>query len=132
MRELGAPFYGTKDVLFWRLCEYEEEYLDRRKELALATEPVKPRMLPGPVQPSEVERDHHMVNHFPLAPWCELCVMGRGKDDPHLRCDLREKRERPPMIAFDIGFVKTTSDGGERQNRNMPRLWLLWTLICSS
>ena len=48
-RELGAPIYGTKDVVFRRLCEYEqiaarkkkeEEYLEsRRKELAVATEP---------------------------------------------------------------------------------------------
>ena len=87
LRELGAPIYGTKD-----LCECEqiaakkkkeEEYLEaRRKELAVATEPVTPKILPGPIQPSEVERQHHMVNHSPPAPWGELCVMGRGKDDP--------------------------------------------------
>ena len=98
---LGPPIYGTKDVHFRRLCEYEQiaarkkqevEYLDsRRKELAVATEPVTPKILPGPVRPSEVERQHHLVNHLPPAPWCELCVMGLGKDDPHLRSDLREK-----------------------------------------
>ena len=82
LRELGAPIYGTKDVLFRRLFEYEQiaarkkvhEYLEmRRKELAVATEPVTPKILPGPIQPSEVEREHHMVNHLPPAPWCELC-----------------------------------------------------------
>ena len=122
LRELGAPSYGTKDVSFRRLCEYEqiaarkkkEEYLEnRRNELELATQPVTPKILPGPVQPSEVERQHHMVNHLPPAPWCELCVIGRGKDDPHLRSDLREKGEQLPVIAFDFGFVKTTSAGGE-------------------
>ena len=123
LRELGAPIYGTKDVLFRRLCEYEkvaarkkkeEKYLgNRRKELEVATQPVTPEILPGPAQPSEVERQHHMVNHLPPAPWCELCVMGRGKDDPHLRSDLREQREPLPVIAFDFGFVKTTSAGGE-------------------
>ena len=112
-------------MLFRRLCEYEqiagrkkkeEEYLEtRRKELAVATERVTPKILPGPVQPSEVERQHHMVNHLPPAPLCELCVMGRGKDDPHLRCDLREKGEELPVIAFDFGFVKTTSASGETQ-----------------
>ena len=55
LRELGAPIYGTKDVLHRRLCEYEqiaarkkkeEEYLEtRRKELAVATELVTP-MIP--------------------------------------------------------------------------------------
>ena len=32
--------------------------------------------------------------------------MGRGKDDPHLRSDLREK-----------GFVKTTSECGETEHK---------------
>ena len=49
LREQVAPIYGTKDVLFRRLCEYgqiaarkkrDEDYLEtRRKELAVATEP---------------------------------------------------------------------------------------------
>ena len=72
-----------------------------------------PKILASPVQPSEVERQHLVVNHLPPAPWCKLCVMGRGKDDSHLRSDLREKGEQLPVIAFDFGFVKTTSAGGE-------------------
>ena len=40
--------------------------------------------------------------------------MGRGKDDPHLRGDLREKGEQLPVIAFDFAFVKTTSASGEK------------------
>ena len=89
----------------------------RRKELAVATEPVTPKILIGPIQPSEVEREQHMVNHLPPAPWCELCVMGRGKDDPHLRSDLREKEEQLPVIAFDFAFVKTTSASGETEQK---------------
>ena len=81
LRELGAPIYGTKDVLFRRPCEYEqiaarkkkeEEHLEMRKELAVATEPVTPKILPGPTQPSEVERQYHVVNHLPPAPWFGL------------------------------------------------------------
>ena len=112
-------------MLFRRLCEYEqiaagkkkeEEYLEsRRKELAVATEPVTPKILLGPIQPSEVERQYHMGNQLPPAPWCELCVMGRGKDDPHLRCDVREKGEQLPVIAFDFAFVKTASASGETE-----------------
>ena len=84
LRELGAPIYGTTIVLFRRLCEYEqvaarkkkeEEYLENRRKVA--TQPVTRKILTGPAQPSEVERQHHMVNHLPPAPWCELCVMGR-------------------------------------------------------
>ena len=41
--------------------------------------------------------------------------MGRGKDDPHLHSDLREKGKQLPVIAFDLGFVKTTSASGETE-----------------
>ena len=43
--------------------------------------------------------------------------MGRGKDDPHLRSDLHEKGEQLPVIAFDFGFVKTTSASGETEQK---------------
>ena len=80
------PIFGTKDVLFRRLCGYEQI----AAKLAVATELVTQRS-PWSSSPSEVERQHHMVNHLSPAPWCELCVMGRGKDDPHLRsCARRE------------------------------------------
>ena len=60
LREMGAPIYGKKDVFFRKLCEWEqsaakilEEYLENKKnELALATEPVTPKILPGRIQPS--------------------------------------------------------------------------------
>ena len=92
----------------------EEEYLEtRRKALAVATEPVTPKILPGPVQPSEVERQHHKVNHLPPVPWC-VCH-GTWESCPHLRSDLREKGEQLPVIAFDFAFVKTMSASGETE-----------------
>ena len=48
--------------------------------------------------------------------------MGRGKDDPHLRSDLREKGEQLSMIAFDLGFVKTTSARGETEQKHATTL----------
>ena len=45
--------------------------------------------------------------------------MGRGKDDPHLRSDLREKGEQLPVIAFDFGFLEGN-----------VRLWRDRTEIC--
>ena len=43
--------------------------------------------------------------------------MGRGKDDPHLRGDLREKGEQLPVIASDFAFVKTTSASRETEQK---------------
>ena len=140
--ELGAPIYGTKDVLFRRLCEYEqiaarkkkeEEYLETgREESAVAAEPVTPKILPGPVQPSYVERQHHMVRHLPPAPWCELCVMGRGKDDPQLRSDLREKGEQLLVIA---SVVRDTTRTWTAPCATMMRSclwWVRWNGPCST
>ena len=94
------------------MCEYEqiaakkkkeEEYLEkRRKELEVATKPATPKILLGPHNPLKSSDSIKMVNHLPPAPWCELCVMGRGKDDPHLRSDLRENREQLLVIAYSL------------------------------
>ena len=43
--------------------------------------------------------------------------MGCGKDDPHLRSDLREKGEQLPVFAFDFAFVKTTCASGETEQK---------------
>ena len=48
--------------------------------------------------------------------------MGRGKDDPHLRGDLRVKAEQLPVVAFDFAFVKTTSASGETEQKNATTL----------
>ena len=79
-RERGEERGGRRE----RRCLCEQIAARKKKEeLEVATQPVTPKILPRPAQPSEVERQHHMVNHLPPAPWCELCAVGRGKDDLH-------------------------------------------------
>ena len=97
-------FHVRLRELFRRLCEYEhvaakkqkeEEYVEgRRKHLALATGPVMPKILPVQFNPQKWSEIITWSTTCPPAPWCELCVMGRGKDDPRLRGDLREKGEQ--------------------------------------
>ena len=40
-----------------------------------------------------------------------------GKNDPHLRGDLREKGEQLLVIASDFALVKTTSASGEAEEK---------------
>ena len=50
------------------------------------TDPVAPPMSVGrrqPNEPTEAERLAHNRTHIPFADWCESCVRGRGRDDPH-------------------------------------------------
>ena len=41
-----------------------------------------------PFEPSVAERDQHNLTHTPPAPWCEVCVSGQGREDPHKRLDM--------------------------------------------
>ena len=50
------------------------------------SDPVAPPMSVGraqPNEPTERERLAHNRTHIPFAHWCESCVRGRGRDDPH-------------------------------------------------
>ena len=36
-----------------------------------------------PIRPTQEEVDKHCLNHAVYRNWCEFCVRGRGKEDPH-------------------------------------------------
>ena len=42
-----------------------------------------PRVPRAPRTPSQQEIDDHEVAHCPFRSWCEHCVRGQAKDDPH-------------------------------------------------
>ena len=42
-----------------------------------------PRVPRAPRTPSQQEIDDHEVTHCPFRSWCEHCVRGQAKDDPH-------------------------------------------------
>ena len=41
------------------------------------------RGLPIPVEPTKAEVEWHNLTHVPHAPWCSVCVRGRGRDCRH-------------------------------------------------
>ena len=38
-----------------------------------------------PCKPIEKEVEAHNRTHFPWRNWCEICVRGRGQEDPHYK-----------------------------------------------
>ena len=38
---------------------------------------------PMPKNPNPLEWERHALTHIHYAPWCSVCVKGRGRDDPH-------------------------------------------------
>ena len=85
-------------------------------------DPVAPPMSVGrrqPIEPTEAERLAHNRTHIPFADWCESCVRGRGRDDPHrarqdhvlgnpipvVQCDYFFKAEKEDILCKAISAI---------------------------
>ena len=79
-------------------CEDEPE----GEEISANYEEVHPAKIARyPLNPTDEERRRHNVNHCPYRPWCNICVEGRGKEDPHYTNTSKEVQTGLPLIAFD-------------------------------
>ena len=68
------------------------------------TDPVAPPMSVGrrqPNEPTEAERLAHNRTHIPLADWCESCVRGRSRDDPHRARQDQDEGNPLPVVQCD-------------------------------
>ena len=122
LKELNAPVWGSKEILWERLKECEArlrtsreiaEELKRREE-AINRDPESARIpadLPAPTQPSEVERELHNLTHLPFASWCEVCLRSRTRDNPHRTMPKEEEATRLagptlPLVSMDWFEIK--------------------------
>ena len=63
-------------------------------------------------KPGRHEVAQHNVTHTPHAPWCELCVAGRGVARPHLRQGLDERDSlKIDRVCFDWAFLRDAAGG---------------------
>ena len=67
--------------------------------------PVKRR----PEEPTERERKAHLPLHEPYRAWCQPCVEGRGRADPHKLHDHSD--DVLTLIGFDYGYLAEKKDG---------------------
>ncbi|CAE7832753.1 RE2 [Symbiodinium sp. CCMP2592] len=60
----------------------------------------RPRGLRAPRNPTEQERAEHELTHTPYQAWCEKCVEGKAREDPHRR---REPSDDPvtPLVTME-------------------------------
>ena len=113
LKALGYVIHGSKAEVWSRLKRAEkEEYKRREKEAAREAEAAGRNadvMRPGqevraPVGPTEAERAKHELTHLPTQTWCQHCMKGKGKEDPHRRVE--SGRE---VLQIDYSYLK--SDG---------------------
>ena len=78
-----------------------------------------------PLMPTQAEIDEHCATHVPFRSWCEFCVHGKAKDDPHYKA--KKNREiMIPEIAMDYMWLKGKfpfNQGGEgEEGKGQPIL----------
>ena len=79
LRLSEGPVLGQKDPK-------ERIMTKRRASVTIYCDPEFVRIpvdIPTPIQPSDEERERHSLNHLPFAPWCEVCLRSRTRDNPH-------------------------------------------------
>ena len=60
----------------------------------------------APIRPKRKELREH--SHFPSRLWCEACVRGKAKANPHKRVDHSD--ETTPVVTVDDCFVNSRTD----------------------
>ena len=67
-----------------------------------------------PCKVSRDERERHELTHTPFRPWCEFCVMGRGRNQDHQKkhdADKREEQEtQVPRMSCDYFLSQQDED----------------------
>ena len=133
LRELGAPIYGDKPTVWRRLKAAEEreireseirEAYQRQREAeyqsAEAGERQPPPREPAvPGEPSDLVKKAHYLTHLPPAPWCAICIRGRGPVTAHQSIDWQHRAQGPPLTQIDFAYMK--SDGN--WDRNASGAW---------
>ena len=121
-RKLGLSVSGGKSKVLRRLkLHYEVLEKQMTSELArkmFSEQEREPGLLKTPVLPSSRQQELHNVTHHPFQPWCEACVLGRSRQNPHRAQrdepegdELPDAKETNPVIQIDYGYTFTKLRG---------------------
>ena len=77
----------------------------------------KPRVLGAPRTPTQKETNEHVATHLPHQPWCEVCMMGRGRTPQHRKKKedvvAEEEPEKGVQLSLPAGTQEEETTGGE-------------------
>ena len=99
---------GSRATVFKRLVERLRQ-MKVAASAAVHAESIPEVIVPSqPAEPTPEARRQHESTHLPYAPWCEVCVAHKARDNAHHPTD---PAERIPTISFDFGFSSRDDDG---------------------
>jgi len=64
-----------------------------------------------PQCPTQDEGAQHEYTHLPYRSWCKFCVVGRGRQEPHMKAKHDSENEMPE-ISIDYAFPASVEDVG--------------------
>ena len=83
--------------------------MDEQAEEAEPGDEVPPELkINSPIRPTRKEFEEHAVSHFPFRSWCEACVRGKAKANPHRKIDHTD--ETTPVVTVDYCFMNSRTD----------------------
>ena len=74
-------------------CDEESPVEDESDEVIIGK-----RWKRGLQKPSAEEIRRHMISHYPFRSWCEYCIRGKAKDNPHKQVQREEWESEPVFI----------------------------------
>ena len=95
-----------------------EEEEEEENEPAEFEEGRGPNAASIPVGPTKEEMDEHMLTHIPYRQWCQHCVSGKAKGNPHQKS--RGYVREMPTIVLDYMYMRERQ--GEGEEGGMPIL----------
>ena len=66
---------------------------------------MRPRVLRGPVEPTQEERRLHRTTHIPMMNWCKACVFGQTPDEASNTVKDPGDSEQYCRISLDYMFL---------------------------
>jgi hypothetical protein len=77
-----------------------------------------PKVARIPDKPSQKEIDEHETTHLPFQAWCQDCVSGRAKENPHWQQKDKQEKENADtgetIVQVDFMFLKHKKDQNKK------------------
>ena len=91
--------------------QHQQQSLDVDVPPTLLPQLSDPNVLPPVLE----QRAHELSGHLPYAAWCRLCVMSKGRDQPHRSLDRRSEEAGLDLVEIDFTYMTTQDPQDDMQ-----------------
>ena len=116
----AARIEGIRQAKNDEMAKRQEEAKDKEEIEEKDTEEAeRAKVKRIPKMPTQQEIDEHCATHVPFRDWCEYCVHGKAKDDPHYRAK-KDREIMVPEIDIDYMWLKGKFPFMDKEESGQP------------